>query len=45
MRESTELLGKAVTRTSMVAVALMVPANTASPGALSTGMLSPVTDA
>ena len=35
----------AVTRSSSVPVSLIVPANTESPTALSTGMLSPVTGA
>ena len=39
------LLDKAVTSNSSSPVSLMVPANTWSPGALSTGMLSPVTGA
>ena len=39
------LLDRAVTSNSSSPVSLIVPANTWSPGALSTGMLSPVTGA
>jgi len=45
MRAKVVLLASAVTITSRVPVSLMVPANTGSPGTLSTGMLSPVTGA
>src|SRR5881397_3769221 len=43
MRASVVSDAAAVTRNSSSPVSLMVPAYTASPGALSTGMLSPVT--
>ncbi|MNU54024.1 hypothetical protein D3C71_430720 [compost metagenome] len=45
MRASVVLAATAVTRNTSAPVWLMVPANTASPAALSTGMLSPVTGA
>jgi hypothetical protein len=45
MRASVDCEDTAVTRHTPVPVWLMVPAKTASPGALSTGRLSPVTGA
>ena len=45
MRASKVSLAAAVTRNSNSPVSLIVPANSGSPGAFSTGILSPVTDA
>ena len=45
MRASVESEAGAVTSNSKVPDSLIVPAKTGSPGALSTGMLSPVTGA
>ena len=42
MRASVLWVARAVTRSCSSPLVLMLPANTASPGALSTGMLSPV---